>query len=158
MDLFSRRRWATGLAQQSNNYGNMPCTCCLIFWGLKQTQQLFVWAVPAFISFYWRAPWPGYSSIWLQFSHRHGKKSAEWKEAIASLKYYNLKNDSTQLKFSRIFLLPANLLRSPGLMVSFMRWKSPFRYWAALRVTPRSLPSRSWKEGISDYISGISLL
>ncbi len=38
------------------------------------------------------------------------------------------------------------LLKSPGLMVSFMRWKSPFLYWAALKVTPRSFPSRSWNK------------
>ena len=43
MELFSRRRWATGSAQQSNSYGIMPCMCCI-------TQQLFAWADPAFIS------------------------------------------------------------------------------------------------------------
>ena len=32
MELFSRRRWATGSAQQSNNFGIMPCMCCIIFW------------------------------------------------------------------------------------------------------------------------------
>ena len=31
MELFSRRRWTTGLAQQSNMYGIMPCMWCLIF-------------------------------------------------------------------------------------------------------------------------------
>ena len=29
MELFSRRRWATWLAQQSNNYGIIPCMCCI---------------------------------------------------------------------------------------------------------------------------------
>ena len=32
MELLSRRRWTTGLAQQSNNYGIMPCTCCINVW------------------------------------------------------------------------------------------------------------------------------
>ena len=34
IELFSRRRLATGLAQQSNNNGIMPCMCCIIFSGL----------------------------------------------------------------------------------------------------------------------------
>ena len=52
MELFSRRRCSTGSAKQSNNYGSMPCMCCIIYLGLTQTQQLFAWADPAFISFY----------------------------------------------------------------------------------------------------------
>ena len=35
MELFSRRRWTTGSAQQSNNNGIMPCKCCIIFWGFN---------------------------------------------------------------------------------------------------------------------------
>ena len=31
MELFSRR-WATGSAQKSNNYGIMTCMCYMIFW------------------------------------------------------------------------------------------------------------------------------
>ena len=54
MELFSRRRWTTGSAQQqSNMYGNMPCMCCLILWGLLNTQQLtHTWYDTAFISLY----------------------------------------------------------------------------------------------------------
>ena len=37
MELFSSRRWATGSAQQSNNYGIMPCMCCIIFLGLTNS-------------------------------------------------------------------------------------------------------------------------
>ena len=33
--LFCRRRWTTGSAQQSNNYGIMPCTCCITFFGFN---------------------------------------------------------------------------------------------------------------------------
>ena len=32
MELFSWRRWTTGLSQQSNNYGIMACMCCINFW------------------------------------------------------------------------------------------------------------------------------
>ena len=32
MELFSRRRWTTGSAQQSNIYGMMPFICWIIFW------------------------------------------------------------------------------------------------------------------------------
>ena len=32
MELFSKRRWPSGLAQQSNMYWIMPCMCCIIFW------------------------------------------------------------------------------------------------------------------------------
>ena len=42
LELFSRRRWATGSAQQSNNCEIMPCICCIIFLGLTQTQQLLL--------------------------------------------------------------------------------------------------------------------
>ena len=31
MELFSWRRWTTGLAQQSNVYVMLPCMCCIIF-------------------------------------------------------------------------------------------------------------------------------
>ena len=34
MELFSRRRWATGSAQQSNNFGIMSRMCCINFSGL----------------------------------------------------------------------------------------------------------------------------
>ena len=34
VELFSIRRWATGLAQQSNLYGNLPCMCSIIYFGL----------------------------------------------------------------------------------------------------------------------------
>ena len=34
MELFSSRRWTTGSAQQSNNYGMKPCMCCINFLGL----------------------------------------------------------------------------------------------------------------------------
>ena len=34
MELFSRRRWTTGLAQQSNMYRIIACMRCIIFWGL----------------------------------------------------------------------------------------------------------------------------
>ena len=51
-------RWATGSAQQVNNYGIIPCMCCIIFWGLTQTPQLFACANPAFFSYYSRGPCP----------------------------------------------------------------------------------------------------
>ena len=52
MKPFSRRRWATGLAQQSNMYGKLPCMCSILNFGFAQTQQLTTWADTAFISFY----------------------------------------------------------------------------------------------------------
>ena len=36
MEPFSRRRWATGSAQQSSNNGIMPCMWCIIFWVLHK--------------------------------------------------------------------------------------------------------------------------
>ena len=33
MEVFSRRRWATGSAQQSNNNGIIPCMCWVFFLG-----------------------------------------------------------------------------------------------------------------------------
>ena len=33
LELLRRRRWATGLAQQSNMYGKLPCTCSIIYFG-----------------------------------------------------------------------------------------------------------------------------
>ena len=45
MELFRTRRWATGSAQQSNNYVIMPYMCCIIFFGLTQTQQLLLWPI-----------------------------------------------------------------------------------------------------------------
>ena len=56
MELFSRRRWATGSAQQSNMNVIFRCICCITFFGLSQTLQLTNWAKTAFISFYYRAP------------------------------------------------------------------------------------------------------
>ena len=39
-ELIRKKRGTTGLAQQSNNnYGTMPCMCCIIFWGLTQTHS-----------------------------------------------------------------------------------------------------------------------
>ena len=35
-ELFSGRRWGTGSAQQSNNYGIMSCMCCIIFGGQRK--------------------------------------------------------------------------------------------------------------------------
>ena len=55
-ELFSRRRWTTGLAQQSNMSEIMPCMCCIIFGWLAQTQQLSAWADTALISYYLWAP------------------------------------------------------------------------------------------------------
>ena len=46
--LVGRRRWTTGLAQQSKMYGIL----LYIFSGLSNTQQPTNWAVAAFISFY----------------------------------------------------------------------------------------------------------
>ena len=58
MGLFSRRRWATGLAQQSNcmGYAYVLHMCC-IFYDLSKTQQLTTLADTAFLSFYLRATW-----------------------------------------------------------------------------------------------------
>ena len=52
MELFSRRRWTTGLVQQSNMYVLLTCICCIFLGGLTLTQQHSAWADPAFISFY----------------------------------------------------------------------------------------------------------
>ena len=41
MELFSRRRWTTGSGQQSNNYGIMPCMCCIIFLGFNINTTAF---------------------------------------------------------------------------------------------------------------------
>ena len=59
MELFSRLRRTTESAQQSSNYGILPCVCYIIFGGLILTQQLSAWAETAFISSYLRAPWMG---------------------------------------------------------------------------------------------------
>ena len=40
MELFSRRRWTTGSAKQSNMYGIMPCMCCIIFWVCHKHNRL----------------------------------------------------------------------------------------------------------------------
>ena len=41
MEFFTRRRWTTGLAQQSNMYGMVPCMCCIIFWGFDLNTTAF---------------------------------------------------------------------------------------------------------------------
>ena len=41
MELFSRRRWATGLGQQSNNYRIMPFMCYIIFLGFNINTTAF---------------------------------------------------------------------------------------------------------------------
>ena len=40
--LFSRLRWTTGSAQQSNNYGNMPCMCYVQFWVLHKHNSFLI--------------------------------------------------------------------------------------------------------------------
>ena len=41
MEFFTRRRWTTGSAQQSNMYGMVPCMCCIIFWGFDLNTTAF---------------------------------------------------------------------------------------------------------------------
>ena len=41
VDLFSSRRWTTGSAQQSNNYGIMTCMCCMNFRGVNINTTAF---------------------------------------------------------------------------------------------------------------------
>ena len=51
IELFSRRRWTTISAQQSNEW-NVTRHVLHYFLGYSETQQLTTWADPAFISFY----------------------------------------------------------------------------------------------------------